>query len=175
MTPEHEQIFNKIYKTYYNKIVGFCVIRLNGDEVSADEITQEVFFTLSMKWDSLTLYSEPALVAWAYRAAKNLIYNHMRSTWRHNNKCVSLEEYTELGEDIPDDTSLSDQVTYQSYIDKIRKELSAEEWKLFNYVVIQKYNMNEVALILDVKFNTAKTRWTRLRQKLQKILKDIIK
>ncbi len=174
MTPEHEQIFNGIYRTYYNKIVGFCVIRLNGDTVAADEITEEVFFTLSVKWDSLTSYTEPALVSWIYTAAKNLIYNHLRSTWRNNQRCISLEEYREYGKDIADNTSTFDQVIYESYIDGIRQELSAEEWNLFNYIVIQKYPMAEVALILDIKFNTAKTRWCRLRQKLQKILKKFI-
>ncbi len=175
MTPEHEQIFNNIYNSYYKKIYAFCVIRLDGNTEEANEIAEEAFFTLSVKWDSLNSHSEAALASWVYSAAKNLIHNHRRSVWRNNSRYVSLEEYIEYGKDVADNTSPFDQITYETYINKIREELSAEEWKLFNYVVIEEYSILEISLILDMKFNAVKTRWHRLRKKLQKILKNYIK
>ncbi len=174
MTPEHEEIFNKIYRSYYSNIVGFCNVRLNDDAESAQDITDKVFFILSVKWDTLKSHTEAAIVAWIYSTAKNLINNHLREMWQNKKMCISLEEYAELGGDIADNSSPLDPVTYDAYIKTIEKELSAKELQLFNYVVHDKYSNAEIALILNMNATTVKTRWRRLRKKLQKILKKFI-
>ncbi len=171
MIKEHEHIFDEIYIAHFENIKNFCKSRLNNDANIAEDITQLSFFILYVKWDTLNSHTEKVLLAWLYKTAKNITKNHIKKSQRDTT--VSLDEYLEKGYEIADETYFVDDITYQAYREALERELSSDELKLLNYVLNENFSLHEIAIILDKNVSTVKSRWLRLRKKIQQIIKNI--
>ncbi|HJU72481.1 MAG TPA: sigma factor, partial [Gemmatimonadaceae bacterium] len=66
------QAFERIYRSHVNRVFSVCV-RMSGDRVLAEELTQDVFVRA---WSKLSLYrGESAFSTWLHRLAVNVVLN----------------------------------------------------------------------------------------------------
>ena len=71
--------FERIYREHVNRVFALCV-RMTGDRVAAEELTQDVFVRA---WQKLSLFrGDSAFATWLHRLAVNVVLNARKSTGR---------------------------------------------------------------------------------------------
>jgi RNA polymerase sigma-70 factor (ECF subfamily) len=77
------QAFERLYRTHVNRIFSVCV-RMSGDRVLAEELTQDVFVRA---WSKLGLYrGESAFSTWLHRLAVNVVLNARKTEGRRRGR-----------------------------------------------------------------------------------------
>jgi RNA polymerase sigma-70 factor (ECF subfamily) len=77
------QAFERIYRAHVNRVFSVCV-RMSGDRVLAEELTQDVFVRA---WAKLSLYrGESAFSTWLHRLAVNVILNARKTEGRRRGR-----------------------------------------------------------------------------------------
>jgi RNA polymerase sigma-70 factor (ECF subfamily) len=71
-----EAIFEVLYKKYWDLLLGFARKYIN-DGQTCKEVVQELFITLHVKRDQLTI--NVSLTSYLYRSLRNKIINHLRN------------------------------------------------------------------------------------------------
>ena len=71
--------FERLYRENVNRVFAVCV-RMSGDRVRAEELTQDVFVRV---WEKLPLFrGESAFSTWVHRLAVNVILNARKAEGR---------------------------------------------------------------------------------------------
>lgn len=83
-------MFDEIVSRYYNVILNYCKYKLNGSKTAAEDVTQDVFFILYRKRNSIKMGDNIKL--WLYRTADNQIKNYIRK----NPSFADLDECSEI-------------------------------------------------------------------------------
>ena len=77
------QAFERMYRTHVNRVFSVCV-RMSGDRVLAEELTQDVFVRA---WSKLSLYrGESAFSTWLHRLAVNVVLNARKTEGRRRGR-----------------------------------------------------------------------------------------
>lgn len=71
-----EAVFEVLYKKYWESLLGFAGKYIN-DRQTCKEVVQELFITLHVKRDQLTI--NVSLSSYLYRSLRNKIINHLRN------------------------------------------------------------------------------------------------
>lgn len=164
--------FDEIYIKYSKQIELFCQTKTKDCVYSSEEISQDVFTALFVKWDSLRSHAEPVILSWLYRTAKNMIADQYRKR-KKIPETISIDDESFQQTVIFEDMSPFDncsQLTYEEYMVLIEGQLTSDELVLFRLVVEEKMPMHLIASIIEKKPNTVRTRWMRLKKKIAKIL-----
>ena len=173
---DHQEItFDALYKKYYDAIFRYCLHKLyaDSDKSFAEDIANEAFTKLLIKWHDFKKHTPPILLSWLYKTSDNLIRNYIKKKKREP-KFVSYEEYISELENSPEQNSYyekftNEETSQQEYINQIKELLTEKEWLLFEQIVIQKHSIAEAAVRLKAKENTVKVSWYRLKIKLKEI------
>lgn len=83
-------MFDEIVNRYYTVILNYCKYKLCGSLTAAEDVTQEVFFTLYRKRNRLKMGENIKL--WLYRTADNEIKAYIRK----NPSFLPMEDYEEI-------------------------------------------------------------------------------
>ncbi len=83
-------MFDEIVNRYYTVILNYCKYKLCGSLTAAEDVTQEVFFTLYRKRNRLKMGENIKL--WLYRTADNEIKVYIRK----NPSFLPMEDYEEM-------------------------------------------------------------------------------
>jgi RNA polymerase sigma-70 factor, ECF subfamily len=83
--------FERIYHENVGRIYALC-LRLSGDPVRAEELTQDVFVRAWEKLD--TFRGDSALSTWLHRLAVNVVLGERRSEGRRGQRVVTVEDVT---------------------------------------------------------------------------------
>jgi RNA polymerase sigma-70 factor (ECF subfamily) len=79
--------FRDLYRQLAGRVYALC-LRLTGDAGAAEERTQDVFVRA---WDKLRSFrGESAFSSWLHRLAVNVVMNERRSTFRREQRVVSV-------------------------------------------------------------------------------------
>ena len=70
--------------------------------------------------------------------------------------------------DIPNMCANKD--TYEKMMQKIKNELSAEEYQLFEDIIVKEGDIVRIAQEKNININTLYSRWRRLQKKIQHFL-----
>ena len=73
---QNEAVFEVLYKKYWEALLGFARKYIN-DRQTCKEVVQELFITLHVKRDQLTI--NVSLSSYLYRSLQNKIINHLRN------------------------------------------------------------------------------------------------
>lgn len=87
-----EKIFETIFSSYYNRIIGFC-IQFVGDNDKAQSIAQEAFIKLWLNRKKVEKYS--GILSFLYTAAKSECLNFLRRksvTSKYENQQLQIME-----------------------------------------------------------------------------------
>ena len=81
--------FEDVYRTHLKHVYSLCV-RMTGDRVRAEELTQDVFVRV---WDKLpTFRGESAFSTWLHRLTVNVVLNERRADGRERGRTISADD-----------------------------------------------------------------------------------
>ncbi len=175
----NRQAFENIYRSYQNRVYGLC-LRLTGDVVEAEQLTQDTFVKA---WLAIAGYTGRGhLGGWLGRVATNLWRDRYRSRQRREKlaAAAALEGGIEIGTEPT--AALSGAARSQpngvipllTAVDLERCIARLPEGGRVVYVFheIEGYTHREIAELLDVAVGTVKAQLHRARRLLRDMLTE---
>lgn len=169
-----EDAFAQLLELHQNKVYGLT-LRLTNSPEDAMELTQETFFNA---WRGLpNFHGESKFSTWLYRLATNATFDFLRREKRRraiSSVPLSTQEDPERVLDIPDRRfTPQDEVERQEFQEAIRRGLALLSDEHRQVLVLRELNglsYTEIAQVLDIEEGTVKSRISRARLALRKIL-----
>lgn len=154
-----EKIFKEIYDANY-KLVYFCVAHYVKIKEDIEEIVNDVFINFYNHLNNIKI--EGNIKYYLTRSAKNACLNYLKKNER---KEVSIEQKF-----LEQKSAIQYQYVDNSFIEKIKKIITDEEFEiLFNHVILG-VSLKEIATFKNTSSNTIKSKYRRTLKKLQKQL-----
>lgn len=172
------EAFEKIIEEHHN-IVYSIALRMSGNETDAFDMAQEVFIKLYRNLSKFDGHSK--LSTWIYRVASNTCLDELKKRKRLWNNTKSLNEEMETKDDsvvleIKDTKPLPEEQIENSEIKEILNnailKLSNQHKEVIILRDIEGFSYEEIADIIGCGVGTVKSRLSRARSSLRKILKD---
>ncbi len=170
--------FQQLYEAYYLDIFRFLLKWTNGNEMLAEELTQETFFQVFL---SLHRYrGDCKIKTWICQIAKNVSYKYFEK----NPQNVNLEELlTGTGTSLqgilsPDNgtlitPSIEKDIIHQEDLMRLRKAIKGLKKKYRNVIIYRTYfelSFQEIGEIMKISPNSAKVLYHRGKAKLKEII-----
>lgn len=166
--------FDEAYRQYFNQIYQRCLYALLFDEAQAYQVAQDVFVLLWERWSSVP---EDRLEGWLRKTAKYKIYK-LRADHTKAQRLLSLDEDIAAG--CTQTTDVVDEIIDQKvsrnpelYTEQVYARLEPEEIALAGYIR-QGRSQREIAQLMNATEGAVSMRVTRLRRKVEKIVREII-
>lgn len=159
-----DQLLRRAYDTYYEKIARFCNIKLKN-RTEAEDCVQEcfvVYYKRILRGEEIVNTG-----AFLYKIADNLI----KTQWRQDKKANNIIPLDDLAETLAtDDIYEYSDIDYDSYAEKIIEILDEKEQNLYRLKYTEQKSIAEIAEELNISFDAAAKRLSRLRQKVKDII-----
>lgn len=172
------EAFEKIIEEYQN-IVYSIALRMSGNETDAFDMAQEVFIKLYRNLSKFDGRSK--LSTWIYRVASNTCLDELKKRKRIRDNTKSLNEEFETADDnvvleIKDTKPLPEEEIENSEIKETLNsailKLSDQHKEVIILRDIEGFSYEEIADITKNSVGTVKSRLSRARAALRKILKE---
>jgi len=151
-----------LYQKYVQAMYNVAVRMVNHSE-DAEDVIQEVFVKVFRNLH--TFQGESTLGAWIKKITVNTALNFIRKAKRNNSTALSE------GMDIPEIMEEIDTARYSmAQIHHAIKQLPERCRIVLSLFLIEGYQHQEIAEILDITASTSKTQYRRGRQLLQEII-----
>ena len=151
-----------IYKQYYKAMFN-TALRIVNDSFEAEDIMQDSFLSAFTKLDSFS--REVTFGAWL----KRIVINNSLTALKKNNRIekVSLEKITikEVEDEIQDYSFLSS----GEILNKV-SQLKNNYKVAITLNLIEGYDYEEIAQIMDISYENSRTTVSRAKQKLRQLL-----
>ena len=151
--------FEKIYATNYPRVIRVCLGYVKGDEVLAQELTQEVFIKV---WENLASFrKEAGFSTWIYRITVNTCMLYFRKKKKENTTAITkpIEQVEEDG-----DISKESQLTKMySCINKL-----PQEQKAIILLELEGLPQKEIAEIMGLSHEAVRVKIHRIKNSLTK-------
>lgn len=169
-----QDAFAQLLETHQGKVYGLT-LRLTGSSEDAMELTQETFFNA---WRGLpNFHAESKFSTWLYRLATNVSIDFLRREKRHRaiaSVSLSAEEDPDRILDIPDHRfTPQSEVERREFQEAVRQgidQLSDEHRQVLVLRELNGLSYTEIAQALRIEEGTVKSRISRARSALRKIL-----
>ncbi len=163
--------FEEIVLTYQDNIYSLCCYML-GDTDTANDAAQETF--LKAYQNLKNFRPNASIYTWLYRIAVNTCIDYKRKStfetrFPHTTNDTSLIEEQPSVDPSPEKSYESKQIT-----DALNKALNKLSLKLKTIIVMKEVeglSYEEIADILDISIGTVKSRISRAREELKKLIK----
>lgn len=161
--------FDSIYEAY-SRLVYWAAYRVLSDREATEDVTQNVFISVLKNMDTAASLDEPQLKGWLYRIAVNAALDHKRRSGR---ELLSDEP---VGAEVADSGATpEDEAVESSEREAVRQALRRLEEPFREPLVMFYYSGMSVAEIADalgISEGTVKSRMSRGRKQLAKILRE---
>ena len=163
------EAFEQLVRTYENKIYHLA-LRMCGSSEEAGDIAQEAFLAA---WRGLPSFrGESNFATWLYRLTSNAAIDYLRRQKKERGD-MSLDDEG-LGLDAvdtgPGPQDAAEQTEVQSAVAAGLRQLSEGHRQVLVLREIQGLSYEEIAAVLEVDLGTVKSRISRARTALRKIL-----
>ncbi|MDR0557861.1 MAG: sigma-70 family RNA polymerase sigma factor [Treponema sp.] len=183
---EQESAFNGIVNRYYGKILKFCCYTLGGDKSAAEDCTQDIFLILYENMGRLRDYDK--IGGWLYKTAGNISKQYIASRRKEREKFVApaagfaaLEHEESPLDSIADEKSIKseeerivEERTITWAAGEIKKRLKGDDEHVLEFAFRQRQPLKEVAARLGISLGAAKSRVSRLRQKISALARELL-
>ena len=164
-----ECAFGELVRLYENKVYTLA-LRICGDPEDARDAAQEAFL---YAWRGLPSFRGDAeLSTWIYRLTSNAAIDQLRRTKRQRGE-VSLDD-GELGltvrDSAPGPQEAAEGAELRSAVAAGLTRLSPDHRQVLSLREVQGLSYEEIAQVLEVDLGTVKSRISRARRALRKIL-----
>ncbi|HRS58756.1 MAG TPA: RNA polymerase sigma factor [Bacteroidia bacterium] len=155
----------RLYQNYSRGMFSICWRMLNNRE-EAEDILQESFTDAFLKLH--TFRFESTFGAWLKQIVVNKCINAIKK------KKIDIE-YQEnvFKKDLPDESMDEDELIYE--VEKVRKaiQLLPDGYRIIlSLYLLEGYDHEEIAEILNISESTSKTQYMRAKNKIKEILKS---
>ena len=157
--PGFEPSFERFYQRHAGAIFGY-LWRVCGDEQTANDLTQDVFFSAWRQYEKLRGYDRPE--AWLFRVATNLALNERRHQ-RVAGPVVALQGHERAAGDHA--TQLAERSALRGALDG----LPAQQRAAFILREVYGHSCAEIAGLLGVSQAAAKMTLSRARAHLRQL------
>ena len=163
------EAFARLVRTYENKIYSLA-FRMCGSADDASDIAQEAFLAA---WRGLPFFrGDSGFATWLYRLTSNAAIDYLRRQKKQRGD-MSLDD-EELGLDAvdtgPGPQDAAERTEVRSVVAAGLQELSEGHRQVLVLREIQGLSYEEIADVLEVDLGTVKSRISRARSALRKIL-----
>ena len=167
MSLDDEISFDDLYKKYYFLLLNDCASLGIRDRYDAEELTDDTFSGLYARWNGMNSHSERTLLAWLVRALEYNSINYFRS---EKARRKAMEKYK--GDVTLTGGAVRDRYFKNTKTDgrlaKFKETLTPQEQLLLDYIIENDASLASFARLSGENFNTVKSRWRRLKKKIQK-------
>ena len=166
-----QEAFEQLVRRYEKRVFALTS-RMCRNPADAEEAAQEAFLSA---WQGLAFFrGDSSFSTWLYRLASNACVDLLRRESRHRTAAgLSLDD-EELNLDVPDPArSPQDEAERRELREKIERglaSLSPEHREVLVLREIHQLSYDEIAETLDLDVGTVKSRISRGRKQLRKIL-----
>ena len=164
-----ESAFSELVRIYENKAYHLA-LRMVSNPEDAYDVAQDAFLAA---WRGLPSFrGESGFSTWLYRLVSNAAIDHLRRT-KHQRGNVSLDD-EELNLDAPDDSPTPQEAAEEKDLKEAvaagLRELSDDHRTVLVMREVQELSYEEIAESLQLDLGTVKSRISRARTHLRKIL-----
>ena len=158
------QAFERIYRSHVNRVFSVCV-RMSGDRVLAEELTQDVFVRA---WSKLSLYrGESAFSTWLHRLAVNVVLNARKTEGRRRGRfSAESDEVDEAAPAFARTAPAGISIDLEAAV----AALPPGARRVFVLHDIEGYKHEEIATMLDITSGGSKAQLHRARLLLREAL-----
>jgi RNA polymerase sigma-70 factor (ECF subfamily) len=166
--------FDGIVKQYYESILKFCVYALGGNRSAAEDCAQDIFLILYENMGKLRDYDK--IGGWLYKTAGNISKRYAASLRKERATFAAPFGDTGDGGEAPVDRITAEtikteeeRITEEKAIEdaarEIRRHLKPSDGRVLE-LIREKHPLKEIASRLGIGLSAAKSRVSRLRQKI---------
>ena len=161
MKNSFDTFMSKNYQTFF----WYCNRTMSQTAEDADEIVSEAFCRMYFIWEQRKDYDEIKNKKWMYHAIDNIIKEYKRKRKKHLSD--NIEDYVDL---IPDAAYIDENIEYQECITAIESELSKSDTEIFRLCYIERIPYSQICKRLNINDQALRTRISRLRKRIEKIV-----
>lgn len=169
------EAFEKLVLQYQDQIFRLC-LRMTGNEEDAADMTQEAFLKV---WKHLESFQfDASFSTWLYRLASNCCLDLLRARKRKPTISLTVEDDEQSQVlDVTDSAPTPEEAAIcqeeREHLQQAMKQLDDEQRQILTLRVVNDLSYTEIAKILQIKEGTVKSRLSRARDQLRKILTEI--
>ncbi len=157
----------------YERSVYNLTYRMMGNVADAEDIAQDTFLKA---WQAIDSFKGGVFRPWLLRIATNRCYDRLRSLSRNPVWSLTIEE-DESELDIPDEdgndpVAISERLDLSEALQQALDALPADQRLAVILCDIQHYSYDEAAAIAGVPAGTIKSRVSRGRERLRRLLRE---
>jgi RNA polymerase sigma-70 factor, Bacteroides expansion family 1 len=157
--------FEAIYNEYWPRLYGYVFNRLKNKEI-AEEIIQEVFYSLWMKHTTIELTG--ALSSYLFAAVKYQIFNYIKSDQVRR----TYASYFSLQTGKMSDNSNEEHIAASDLRDAVEKEISRLPEKcqqVFRMSRMEHLSVRDIATTLNISHKTVENHLTKALRQLRMV------
>lgn len=155
----------ELYEMFSRKMMGVC-LRYSNDRETARDLLQEGFVKIFMNIEAYS--GTGSFEGWMRRIFVNCALEYLRKS-DVLREASDLDNSAELTEP---DASVVEQLSAQDLMGLIQR-LPAGFRAVFNLFAIEGYSHKEIGEMLHITESTSRSQYTRARQLLQRLVKDL--
>lgn len=155
----------ELYEMFSRKMMGVC-LRYSNDRETARDLLQEGFVKIFMNIEAYS--GTGSFEGWMRRIFVNCALEYLRKS-DVLREASDLDNSAELAEP---DASVVEQLSAQDLMGLIQR-LPAGFRAVFNLFAIEGYSHKEIGEMLHITESTSRSQYTRARQLLQRLVKDL--
>jgi len=161
------QAFEKVVELYQHRVYGIC-LRMLANPQDAQDAAQDTFIKV---YRNITSFKQQAqLSTWIYRIAVNTCTDVLRRRRVTASFDAMVEEGFDVASDAPDGDGALDTAFVQEHLAEAIAQLPEEQRTVIVLRDVQGLSYEEVAGAVEANLNTVKSRISRGRKALRKIL-----
>jgi RNA polymerase sigma-70 factor (ECF subfamily) len=188
LSAEQEVAFNGIVNRHYEKILKFCVYTLGGNRGAAEDCTQDIFLILYENMTRLRDYDK--IGGWLYKTAGNISKQYAASLRKERNRFAASTLAFEAGDgETPsgsidsiaardnmksEEKQIAEEKALALAAAEIGKRLTPKDEQILRLAFREKHPLKEVAVRLGISLSAAKSRTSRLRQKISALARELL-
>src|SRR6202790_2758866 len=166
--------FETIYELHGRRVYALC-LRMSGDPVEAEDLTQEAFLQLFRKIH--TFRGESAFSSWLHRLTANVVLMRFR---KKRPVAASLDEIVSVDEehDMPRKEIADTDLRLSGLFDRFNLQAAIEQLPegyqlMFILHDVHGYEHNEIAKILGCSVGNSKSQLHKARKRLRSLLHQL--
>lgn len=161
-----DESFVKAYDSLFPFVMKYCTARANGDVQLAEDCTQDAFFVLYKKHCDGVVIENPK--AFLCRTCDNILLNRKSKFVKEQSRRADEEMLDKVT--IEDDGF--DEIEYDELLKTISTLLGNIDWEIFSMRYVDEMSIKDISEKMDMSITSVTTRLSRIRKKLQTVLKD---
>lgn len=162
------EAFEQIYRRHFRRVYALC-LRMMGDPVRAEDMTQEVFVQLFNKIGSFR--GESAFTTWLHRMTVNLVLMYFRKASTRS-ELLTEEGETPIqivrGTENPESMPVVDRIALERAV----AQLPPGYRSVFVLHDVEGYEHDEIAKMMNISAGTSKSQLHKARLKLRQLLRQ---